>query len=211
MARKQVDGVLIMKRIIAIIIISIAISISAFSVASEAKPMTNQQRAVYDKNIKYYEYDENVDLGKKQRYVPPTINPGGGGSGGVGNGDVVAAASEGSGLDCGECVSFVNSVYAKAGLPLPLNGNLSRCPQGNKGVVSGGSGGYYYCKGFSITNNPSPGDVVVWSDVRGNGFGHVGIYMGGLNVSEAPPCKFNRSPPYYGWDVAHTYLHYDGS
>ncbi|MDL2328067.1 NlpC/P60 family protein [Ruminococcaceae bacterium OttesenSCG-928-A11] len=91
-----------------------------------------------------------------------------------------------------DCVAFVKSVYAKAGLPQPLfgaRGSYVGCPQGIGGNMSGS--GYQYCKGFSETYNPAPGDIISWN-------GHVAIYMGNGLVSEGGSgfsgCQLNVSP-----------------
>jgi hypothetical protein len=136
---------------------------------------------------------------------------GGGGSpggGGGGNSNVVdTAKSYVSGLNCADCVRFVNSVYHTAGKQKPFAGFENGCAGvGNAGQTK--VGGYYYCKGFSETTNPGPGDVVIWS-------GHVAIFMGNNKVSEggggnrtniASNCNFNGSP-WKGWSASHSYLH----
>jgi len=117
-----------------------------------------------------------------------------GGSSTSGDGNIVAAATGGfDKLNCADCVRFVNSVYAKAGKQKPFVGNEDGCKNvGNAGQVNG----YFYCKGFSVTDKPIPGDVVVWK-------GHVAIYLGNGKVAEGggPPrtnipeaCNINKAP-----------------
>lgn len=132
---------------------------------------------------------------------------GGGGGGGGGNGGIVEAASEGSDLDCSDCVRFVNSVFAKADLPQAL------------GCNTGSVGNYGYCPGFTEVSSPEPGDIVVWGNYsRGCGHNtsvgicHVGIYLGGGLVSEGGAvggCNV-AGAPWYGDGLITGYIRYVG-
>jgi surface protein len=136
---------------------------------------------------------------------------------GEGNGDVVSVATPPGvsglvrnveGLDCSDCVRFVNSVYKKAGLPMPLTGFQDGCGAANGGSgVADMLGGYNYCVGFSPTTSPGPGDVIVYPGR------HVAIYLGNGKVSEGNAdyvgtCNINSSPVLSGGEL---YLHYIGN
>lgn len=107
-------------------------------------------------------------------------------SGGSGDGNIVEATSNEDGLECFDCVVFVNSVYTKAGKPTPLVGapyatdsryhKYANCE--DTGSSGKSLGKYAYCNGFEPTTNPVAGDVMIWADR------HVGIYLSETESAE---------------------------
>lgn len=91
------------------------------------------------------------------------------------------------GLDCGDCVAFVTTVYAAAGYPKPFNGDYDDEDSGIRGPDAGpGNGsnlpssGYAYdSSSYEIIPNSEkkPGDILAWDT-------HVAIYAGGQNAYE---------------------------
>lgn len=91
------------------------------------------------------------------------------------------------GLDCGDCVAFVTTVYAAAGYPKPFNGDYDGENSGIKGPDAGpGNGAYLPSSGYVYDPNnyevipnseKRPGDILAWDT-------HVAIYAGGNNAYE---------------------------
>lgn len=141
---------------------------------------------------------------------------------GVGDGNIVTAASDADGLSCGiDCVVFVNSVFDKAGKPRPLGGT-GGCPQGDAGRVSN----YVYCNGYTAEDSsysPAPGDVIVWGEYFDGCWissrCHVGIHISGTPgtsswvVSEDGKdmgCSNLNSTPWYWSEIPTGYVRYVG-
>jgi hypothetical protein len=91
------------------------------------------------------------------------------------------------GLDCGDCVAFVTTVYAAAGYPKPFNGTYDDENSGIRGSEAGPGNGsqlpksryVYDPKNYEVIPNSEkrPGDILAWST-------HVAIYAGGNEAYE---------------------------
>jgi hypothetical protein len=91
-----------------------------------------------------------------------------------------------TGLDCGDCVSFVSTVYVAAGYPKPFapviddeGSGIMSVPGGNSGNLPSPVGYYYDSNNYEIIPNSEkqPGDILAWD-------GHVAIYAGDNNAYE---------------------------
>ena len=90
-----------------------------------------------------------------------------------------------TGLDCGDCVAFVTTVYVAAGYPKPLDGSYNDEDSGIHDAP-GGNGGNLPMSGYAYdptnyevipNDQKQPGDILAWSS-------HVAIYAGGSNAYE---------------------------